>query len=72
MRQSRLGCHLQPRGHYQLEVTVDGDPADPRVDDIGGDLTPAWGLHLQDVNLVMGDVVELVRTQSEAWRAARD
>jgi hypothetical protein len=34
-----------------LEVTVHGDPADPRVDDITGDLGGArplatWGLHL--------------------------
>jgi hypothetical protein len=59
-------------GFDYLEVTVNGDPTDPRVDDIGGDLTPEWGLHLQDVNLVMGDVVELVGAQSSAWRAARD
>jgi hypothetical protein len=59
-------------GFDYLEVTVNGDPADARVDDIGGDLTPEWGLHLQDVNLVMGDIVELVGSQSEAWRAGRD
>jgi hypothetical protein len=59
-------------GFSYLEVTVEADPDDPRADDIGGDLTPEWGLHLQDVNLVMGDVVELVRTQAEAWRAERD
>jgi hypothetical protein len=59
-------------GFDYLEVTVNGDPADPRVDDIGGDLTPEWGLHLQDVNLVMGDIVELVRSQTSAWAGARD
>ena len=59
-------------GFDYLEVTVEGDPADPRVDDIGGDLTPDWGLHLQDINLVMGDMVRLVGTQAAAWRAARD
>jgi len=58
-------------GFNYLSVEVLGDPADPRADDIAGDLTPQWGLHLQDVNLVMGDIVELVRTQSAAW-AARD
>ena len=47
-------------------------PPIPRVDDIGGDLTPEWGLHLQDVNLVMGDMVRLVGTQTAAWQAARD
>ncbi|MEZ5382382.1 MAG: DUF3089 domain-containing protein [Microthrixaceae bacterium] len=52
-----------------LEVTVNGDPADPRADDIGGDLTPEWGLHLVDVSLVMGDMVDLVTAQSEAYLA---
>jgi hypothetical protein len=56
--------------HAVLSVTVHPDPG-PRADDIGGDLTPEWGLHLVDVNLVMGDVVDLVGTQSEAWAAAR-
>jgi hypothetical protein len=58
-------------GFDYLEVTVQGDPDTPRVDDIGGDLGAAWGLHLQDVNLVMGDIVELVGTQGDAWAAER-
>ena len=37
-----------------LEITVHGDPADPRTDDITGDLIPSWGLHLVDFDLVMG------------------
>jgi hypothetical protein len=52
-----------------LEVTVHGDPADPRADDIGGDLTPQWGLHLIDFNLVMADLQRLVATQTRAWAA---
>jgi hypothetical protein len=59
-------------GFDYLEVTVHGDPTDPRVDDIGGDLTPEWGLHLQDVNLMMGDIVGTVRAQAAAWQAAHD
>jgi hypothetical protein len=50
-----------------LEVTVHDDPSDPRVDDIGGDLTPQWGLHLVDVNLAMGDLVDIVRQQGAAY-----
>jgi hypothetical protein len=50
-----------------LRLTVNGDPADPRTDDIGGDLTPDWGMHVVDVNVAMGDLVELVRTQAEAF-----
>jgi hypothetical protein len=46
---------------------VKGDPADPRADDIGGDLTPDWGLHLLDISLVMGDMVDLVGHQADAF-----
>ncbi len=56
-----------------LEITVNGNPADPRTDDIGGDLgmpgkpIPMWGLHLIDVNLVMGDVLAALDQQSRAY-----
>jgi len=50
-----------------LEVTVHGNPADPRVDDIGGDITPMWGLHLVDVNIAMGNLVEIVGQQAKAY-----
>jgi len=63
-------CATNQHATY-LEVTVHADPADPRVDDIRGDLTPQWGLHLVDVNLAMGNLVDLVRSQSESWRARR-
>lgn len=59
-------------GFDYLEVVVNGDPSDPRIDDIGGDLTPAWGLHLQDVNLVMGDIVALVSDQAASWSSGRE
>jgi hypothetical protein len=60
-----------------LEVTVHGNPADPRVDDIGGDLgmpgkpVPSWGLHLVDVNLAMGNLLRVVEQQSRAWTSRR-
>jgi hypothetical protein len=50
-----------------LSVTVHADPSGPRADDIGGDLTPEWGLHLVDVSIVMGDIVERVRDQAAAY-----
>jgi hypothetical protein len=56
-----------------LEVTVRGNPEDPRVDDITGDLgAPGrpladWGLHLVDVNLAMGNLLRVVEQQSRAW-----
>ncbi|WP_425996668.1 DUF3089 domain-containing protein [Caulobacter sp. DWR1-3-2b1] len=58
-----------------LSVAVNGDPADPRVDDITGDILITgqplkdWGLHLIDVNLAMGDLVALVGEQTKAYAA---
>lgn len=60
-----------------LEIKVNGDPADPRVDDITGDLGAVgkplanWGLHLIDVNLAMGNLLDLVEAQSKAYRSRR-
>src|SRR5215510_10840854 len=51
-------CVSNEKGSY-LAVTVHGDPADPRTDEIPGDVVrngqvlPDWGLHLIDVNLAM-------------------
>ena len=69
-------CVSDARGS-RLDVTVHADAADPRADDIPGDLgagTPAqaqWGLHLVDVNLVMGNLLDIVARQSAAFRAKR-
>ncbi len=59
-------------GFSYLEITVNGDPADGRTDEIAGDVmlrgepSAAWGLHLIDVSVAMGDLVTLVRQQGEA------
>ena len=54
-------------GFSYLELTVDADPSDPRTDDIGGDLSPEWGMHLVDANVAMGDIEDLVATQAAAY-----
>jgi hypothetical protein len=60
-----------------LEITVHGDPNDPRVDEITGDIGPAnaplanWGLHLIDVNLAMGNLVDIVGQQAKAFAAKK-
>ena len=59
-----------------LEITVHGDPADPRTDDITGDLglgkpLANWGLHLVDMNLTLGNLLDLVAQQSKAYRSRR-
>lgn len=47
-----------------LAVTSTWTPGDQRPSDLGGRLTPQWGLHLVDVNVALGNLIELVRTQS--------
>jgi pimeloyl-ACP methyl ester carboxylesterase len=67
-------CVSNEKGTY-LEVTVHGNPADPRTDDITGDVITNgqvqanWGLHLIDVNLAMGNLIDVVAQQSKAFLA---
>ena len=63
-------CATNENGSY-LELTVNGDPADPRADDIPGDLgmlgrvQANWGMHLVDVNVAMGNLVDIVGSTVE-------
>jgi hypothetical protein len=56
-----------------LEITVNGNPSDPRTDDIYGDLGAGaqilkdWGLHLIDANLGIGNLLDIVGQQAKAW-----
>jgi hypothetical protein len=67
-------CASNENASGYLEVTVHGDPADPRVDDIVGDIGAGpnvlanWGLHLIDVNLVMGNLLDIVSQQTKAYQ----
>lgn len=69
-------CATNAHANY-LEITVHGNPSDPRADDIGGDLgAPGaplanWGLHLVDVNLAMGNLIDIVAQQAKAYGAKR-
>ncbi len=69
-------CASNEHANY-LEITVNADAADPRADDIPGDLgigsKPAanWGLHLVDVNLTMGNLLDIVGKQSKAYLAKK-
>ncbi|HIA03260.1 MAG TPA: DUF3089 domain-containing protein [Myxococcales bacterium] len=58
-------------GYSYLEISINADPDDPRADDVGGDFSPGWGLHLVDVNLVMNDIVGLVYSQYQAYLQAQ-
>ncbi|MEQ1784530.1 MAG: DUF3089 domain-containing protein [Hyphomonadaceae bacterium] len=64
-------------GFNYLAVSLNADPLDKRTDAIGGDvvvdgnLRPLWGLHIVDMHLAMGNLVEVVARQSAEWRAAQ-
>jgi hypothetical protein len=68
-------CTSNENASGYLEVTVNGKPDDPRVDDIVGDIgrpgapLANWGLHLIDVNLVMGNLVDIVGQETKAYLA---
>jgi hypothetical protein len=67
-------CVSNEKGSY-LAITVHGNPEDPRTDDIpgdvvfGGQVLADWGLHLIDVNLAMGNLIDIVGQQSKAYLA---
>lgn len=65
-------CVSNEKGSY-LAVNVHGNPSDPRTDDIvgdvvvGGQVQANWGLHLIDVQVAMGNLIDIVRQQSKAY-----
>lgn len=64
--------------HTWLAIEIHPDPKDVRADDIAGDLVLGgvlmddWGLHLIDMNVAMGNLISLAKTQSEAWIEAKN
>jgi hypothetical protein len=71
------GQCVEKNGFSYLEVHVNAAPADPRTDDIAGDVVqngqvnPAWGLHLIDANLAMGNLVDIVGAETKAYLAKK-
>jgi hypothetical protein len=69
-------CVTGKKGPY-LAVTVHGNPRDPRTDDIVGDVVsdgkvqPDWGLHVIDMYLAMGNLVDIVEQQAKTYLARR-
>jgi hypothetical protein len=67
-------CVSNEKGSY-LAVTVNANASDPRTDEITGDVVSngrvlaEWGLHLIDVNLAIGDLIDIVGQQSKAYLA---
>ena len=70
-------CASNENASGYLEVTVNGNPSDPRVDDITGDLGVGtnvlanWGLHLIDVNLTMGNLLDIVGAEAKAYKSKK-
>lgn len=62
-------------GFNYLSARLNANPSDPRTDDINGDVGAGnmilkdWGLHLIDVNIAMGNLVDIVGQQSKAYLA---
>ena len=62
-------CVVRDGASY-LEITVLTDPADPRTGDIGGEVPlPSFGLHIIGANPGMGDFVEVLGQQAEAYNS---
>ncbi|MDY6944140.1 MAG: DUF3089 domain-containing protein [Pseudomonadota bacterium] len=65
-------CVTNDSGSY-LAITTNGDPADPRTDEISGDVVANgqvlkdWGLHLIDAHVAMGNLLDVVAQESQAY-----
>jgi hypothetical protein len=65
-------CEKNAVGTY-LAIALHGDPKGPRTSDIRGDviiagqIQPDWGLHLIDANLFMGNLLDIVRSETKAY-----
>ncbi len=64
-------------GLNYLAVSVHKSEADPRTGDIHGEVVVngvvhrEWGLHVLDMNLAQGNLIEIFTQQSKAWLASR-
>ena len=68
-------CVSNDSGSY-LAITVNGDAGGARTNVITGDVVVngqilhEWGLHLIDVNLAMGNLLDIVSQEAKAYLAA--
>ena len=66
---------VEKDGSSYLSVKIQKDPADPRTDDIPGDVVANgqvqadFGLHAIDVSLAMGNLLRIVAQQAQAYAA---
>jgi hypothetical protein len=63
--------------HHYLAITTHSTPGQKRTDAITGDVVidgqvrADWGLHVIDMNLTMGNLIEIVRQEGRAYRAEK-
>ncbi|HTE40222.1 MAG TPA: DUF3089 domain-containing protein [Steroidobacteraceae bacterium] len=69
-----LQAECVQRGEFSyLEMHVNADPKDARTDDISGDLisngeiNQSWGLHLIDMSITMGNLIDIAGRQAKAY-----
>jgi hypothetical protein len=68
---------LEPQDHYSGECVRSNGSHVLQISPIGGARTltpspdPTWGLHLTDVNIALGDLVGLVKSQARTYLKAR-
>lgn len=66
-----LAASCETRGDYTFFSAAPASASDPRTVAVEGllteRLTDAWGLHLQDAQLAMGDLLEVAARQAEAF-----
>jgi len=60
------GQCLSEGGATWLQVNAPITPGDTRQI-VGQSLGPTWGLHLVDVNIALGDLVDVARSEAEAY-----
>ena len=62
-------CVVDANGISYLQASSQADPVDPRADDFNGEFAHlvGWGLHLVDITLAMGDLVNLGTAQAHSW-----
>lgn len=67
--QFRGECVRDKQGTHYLEVTIESNENDPRADNYRGELivVKGWGLHLVDINIAQGDLVQLAHDQIQHW-----
>lgn len=60
---ARAACRDEGGASFLQVTPVPGAPLPTPTQPLG----PSWGLHVADVNLALGDLVEVVRLQAAAW-----